>query len=242
MKSWDTKSGYRIIRILSERSNVFLLTNGKQNILVDTSPKSKWAKLEKQLDKLKIDHIDYLILTHTHFDHVGNAHKIREKFNSKVIVHITEAQYLLSGDNIIPNGTNPFTRVLVKLFAKRFLQGCRYEPCSYDILVDSSFDLKEFGFNATIISTPGHSIGSMSVIVDNEIAIVGDAMFGIFPWSVFPPYASAVKQMIESWGVLLKTDCSLFLPGHGSADSRSLLQKDYDKRKLKISATSAHTV
>ena len=48
--------------------------------------------------------------------------------------------------------------------------------------------------------------------------------------------------MIESWGVLLKTDCSLFLPGHGSADSRSLLQKDYDKRKLKISATSAHTV
>jgi glyoxylase-like metal-dependent hydrolase (beta-lactamase superfamily II) len=82
----------------------------------------------------------------------------------------------------------------------------------------------------------------MSVVVDNEIAIVGDAMFGIFPGSVFPPYASDVKQMIASWGVLLKTDCSLFLPAHGSANSRFLLQKDYDKRKLKISATSVHTV
>lgn len=234
MKTWETKSGYRIIQILSGRSNVFLLTNGKQKILVDTSPKNKWPKLEMQLVNLKIVRIDYLILTHTHFDHAANACKIKEKFNSKVIVHKEEAQYLSTGDNIVPIGTNPFTRILVKLFAKRFLQGCRYEPCGYDILVDSSFDLKEFGFNATIIPNPGHSIGSVSAIVDNEIAIVGDAMFGIFPGSVFPPYASDVKQMIDSWGVLLKTDCSVFLPAHGSANSRSLLQKDYDKRKSKI--------
>jgi glyoxylase-like metal-dependent hydrolase (beta-lactamase superfamily II) len=241
MKTWTTKSGYRIIQILSGRSNVFLLTNGKQHILIDTSPKSKWDKLVKRLEDLDIKHIDYLILTHTHFDHAGNAHSITQRYNSKVIVHREEAAYLTSGDNIVPNGTNPFTRILVRLFAKRFLQGCRYKPCQYDILVDSSFDLSSFGFNATIIHTPGHSIGSMSVVVENEVAVVGDAMFGVFPGSVFPPYATDVKQMIDSWGVLLKTGCSLFLPAHGSANSRSLLQKDYDKRKLKKTATSSQT-
>jgi len=240
MKTWTTKSGYRIIRILSGRSNVFLLTNGKQHILIDTSPKSKWEKLVKRLDDLDIRHIDYLILTHTHFDHAGNAHSIKQKYNSKVIVHREEAAYLTSGDNIVPNGTFAITRTLVRLFAERILQGCRYEPCQYDILVDSSFDLATFGFNATIIHTPGHTIGSMSVVVDNEVAVVGDAVFGVFPWSVFPPYATDVKQMIDSWGVLLKTDCSLFLPAHGSANSRSLLQKDYDKRILKMTTTTSH--
>ena len=209
-----------------------MLTNGEQNILIDTSPKSKWNKLEKRFEELGIKHIDYLILTHTHFDHAGNAHAIREKYHSKVIVHREEASYLTSGDNIVRNGTLAFTRILVKLFAKRILQGCRYEPCLYDFLVDSTFDLAAFGFNASIIHTPGHSIGSMSVIVDDEIAIVGDAMFGIFKGSVFPPYATDAKQMINSWGVLLKTNCTLFLPAHGSANSRLLVQKDYDKRKI----------
>ena len=107
-------------------------------------------------------------------------------------------------------------------------------------MVDSSFDLKELGLNATIIPTPGHSIGSMSVIIADEIAIVGDSMFGVFRGSVFPPYAIDVKQMIDSWGVLLATDCSVFLPAHGSARNRSLLQKDYDKRILKMTETSSH--
>ena len=78
-----------------------------------------------------------------------------------------------------------------------------YEPCQPDILVNSSLDLKEFGFSAFIIHTPGHTIGSMSIVVDNEVAIVGDTMFGVFKCSVFPPYANDVKQMVKSCGILL---------------------------------------
>jgi hydroxyacylglutathione hydrolase len=97
-------------------------------------------------------------------------------------------------------------------------------------LVNSSLDLKEFGFEAYIIHTPGHTIGSMSIVVDNEVALVGDTLFGIFKWSVFPPYANDVKQLVKSWGILLDTNCPVFIPSHGSANSRSLVQNDYDKR------------
>jgi glyoxylase-like metal-dependent hydrolase (beta-lactamase superfamily II) len=89
------------------------------------------------------------------------------------------------------------------------------------------------GFNAYILHTPGHSSGSVSIIVDDEIALVGDTMFGIFPWSVFPPFADDVKQMTESWGKLLETNCRLFLPGHGTANKRSLVQKNILLRKGK---------
>jgi glyoxylase-like metal-dependent hydrolase (beta-lactamase superfamily II) len=230
LKIWETKSGQKIIQILSGRSNVFLFTNGKKNILIDTSPKNKWNKLEKQLIDLNINHVDYLFLTHTHFDHAANAHKIKEKYNSLVFVHKTEASYLTSGDNIIPDGTNIITRSIINLFAYRVFRRLSYEPCQPDILVNSSLDLKEFGFNAYIIHTPGHTVGSMSIVVDNEVAIVGDAMFGISKWSVFPPYANDIKQMIKSWGRLLETDCSVFVPAHGSANSRVLVQKDFNKR------------
>jgi len=107
----------------------------------------------------------------------------------------------------------------------------RYKPCQYDVLVDDKFELDDFGFNACIIHTPGHTIGSMSVVIDDEVAIVGDTMFGIFSGSAFPPYADDIKEMLTSWGKLLETNCSVFIPGHGSANSRSLVQKDYDKRR-----------
>ena len=230
MKVLTTKRGCRILRILSGRSNVFLLTNGKKNILIDTSPENKWNKLESKLTDLNINHIDYLILTHTHFDHATNSNRIKEKYNAKVIVHETEAWYLTTGKNIIPNGTNIITRTLINLFANSVFRRLGYEPCQPDILVNSSVDLKAFGFEAYKIHTPGHTIGSMSIVVDNEVALVGDTMFGIFKWSVFPPYANDVKQMVRSWGILLDTNCSVFIPSHGSANSRSLVQCDYNKR------------
>jgi glyoxylase-like metal-dependent hydrolase (beta-lactamase superfamily II) len=137
----------------------------------------------------------------------------------------------------LAGGTNLITGIIVKMFAKRFLSESRYEPCMYDYLVDSVFELKDFGFNAYILHTPGHTAGSVSVIIDNEVAIVGDTMFGIFKWSVFPPYANDIRQMIYSWGSLLETRCSLFLPGHGSANDRPLVQRCYNKKRKKFNFT-----
>lgn len=235
MRTWNTTSGYKITRVLSGRSNVFLLTNGEKNILIDTSPKFIWNKLERRLKSLEVDIIDYLILTHTHYDHAENSRKIKERYNAQIIVHKDEAAFLTSGENILPNGTNPVTKLIIRLFGERFLSKFSYEPCEYDLLVDTTFDLRDFGFNAYIIHTPGHTTGSMSIIIDDHVAIVGDTMFGVFKWSVFPPYANNITLMIDSWGKLLKTNCQVFLPSHGSANQRSLVQKEYNKWIKKIS-------
>jgi hydroxyacylglutathione hydrolase len=76
----------------------------------------------------------------------------------------------------------------------------------------------------------------MSVVIDDEVAIVGDTMFGVFKWSVFPPYAEDILQMIHSWGRLLDTNCSVFIPSHGTENKRSLVQREYTKwsKKLRI--------
>jgi glyoxylase-like metal-dependent hydrolase (beta-lactamase superfamily II) len=235
MKVWQTKSGYSVSNILPGRSNVFLLSGNGKYILIDGSPGYKWEKLKASLTNLGIRKIDFLILTHTHYDHAENASKIKEEYGAVVIVNKREADYLQKGENIVPHGTIFLTRFIINKISPAFSDKLNYEPCQPDILVDQLLDLHVFGFNAHIMHTPGHSPGSQSVIVDDEIAIVGDSMFGIFPQSIFPPFAFNEYELIKSWGKLLETDCYTFLPSHGTPNSRELLAKEFKKRSRSLS-------
>lgn len=231
MKTWKTKSGYKILQIMAGRSNVFLLTNGIKTILIDTSVSRTWNRLQKRLRKLDIKKIDLLFLTHSHFDHAANANRIKAKYNARVIIHKNESEYLRKGEIIVPKGTTFVTKSLVN-FLNKFKSPSliKIEPCEPDLIAYSFYDFKVIGFNAYLIHSPGHTAGSMSLIVDDEIAIVGDAMFGIFKNSIFPPFADDELLMIQSWGELLKTNCSYFLPSHGSVNSKALVEKEYDRR------------
>jgi glyoxylase-like metal-dependent hydrolase (beta-lactamase superfamily II) len=230
MKVWETHSGYSIVQLLAGRSNVFLVTNGKLNIVVDTSPARKWRMLKRRLAKLDVEKIDFLVLTHVHYDHVGNVLKVKEMFKAKIIVHQLEANLLSGAISQIPAGTNPITRFLVYSFGNLASSIARFDGCQPDILVDTLFSFEEYGLNAYLLQTHGHTVGSMSLIVDNELAIVGDTMFGIFPRSIFPPFANDVSAMIASWGKLLETNCNWFLPSHGTCNSRKLVEKEFQRR------------
>jgi hydroxyacylglutathione hydrolase len=110
----------------------------------------------------------------------------------------------------------------------------RYAPAAADYLVEDRRDLTFLGFNAFILSTPGHTAGSMSVIVDNEVALVGDAMFGVFRGSILPPFGFDLNEMVESWGRLIGAGCTIFLPGHGTFRDKEVAQKAYERRRKKI--------
>jgi len=227
MKTWETKNGHKIRLVMSGRSNVFLVTNGARNILVDTGSKIMWHSLDKRLKSLNISRIDLLILTHSHYDHSDNARRIKETYKPLIIIHKNEASNLTTGEMVVPGGTNYYSRFLIRLLSGRFAPLFRSETCQPDLAVDSYFDLREFGFNAFVLHTPGHSPGSVSLIVENEIALVGDTMFGIFKWTVFPPFAVDTEHMFKSWKRLLDTNCTIFIPSHGTANPRSLVMKTY---------------
>lgn len=230
MKEWHTKSGYLIKCILQGRSNVFLLSDNDKRILIDGSPGYKWNNLKSSLKENKIENIDYLILTHTHYDHAENAARIKREYGAKIIVNEKEAVSLERGENILPQGTMFFSRFIINHIAPLVYERFNYEGCCPDIIVGQHFDLKEIGFNGYILHTPGHSAGSQSIIIDDEIALTGDAMFGIFPGSIFPPFADDENEMIKSWGKLIETNCETFVPSHGTPNSRELVIREYNKR------------
>lgn len=200
------------------------------SVLVDTGLGKYRNKLMKNLDNLlNGKKLSYLVLTHAHYDHVENASIIREKYGAKIIIHRNEAEYLMQGTTPIPNGTNFLTHMVVYM-GKRINGLKMYQKASADIKVDDYYSLSP---NCYLIHTPGHTDGSMTLIVDDEVALVGDAMFGVFRGSVFPPFANDVPNMIRSWNKLLQTSCNIYLPGHGTENSRQLLEKQYIKYKEK---------
>ncbi len=231
MKIWNTKN-CKIYQLLEGRSNSFLINSQNNYILIDTGRANSWEKLSNQIDEiLGKNKLCCLILTHTHFDHVENAAKIKEKYKSRIIVHQSESEYIIQGNSPLPKGSNLATGFMTNVLGKKLESRYQYEKVDPDILIDEKYDLIDWGFNAYIIHTPGHSKGSMSIIIDNENAIVGDAMFGVFGNSIYPPFADDPETMVKSWNKLIDTTCDLFLPGHGKEISRKLLENQYEKYK-----------
>ena len=227
MFSYTTASGCKLIQLLNGRCNVYFLTIGNENILIDTGRSNKRATLFNKIQQLGISKLDYLVLTHAHFDHTENAYAIKKKFNPKIVSHESEVKYLSTGTNHFIKGTLLPAKILVSLFGDFYMGRSKYEPCVTDIEVQVKWIIP--GWNAYLLHTPGHTIGSISLIIDNEIAIASDTLFGIIPFSVLPPYAADYNKLIQNWGLLLDTPCKIFLPMHGGPIKRELLEKSYKK-------------
>lgn len=237
MKRWVTKEGAIIIRILSLRCNVYLASLEGRSILVDSSVKTERKTLAKRLLTTGVPMPAWLFMTHTHFDHAGNAAWLRRELELQSIVHQSEACWFSQGNTPIPAGSNRFSDALVGLSRKRDLDWFRYEPCPVDLAISANTILPGFGDRISILCTPGHSPGSMTMIVDDEIALTGDTLFSQVPWTIFPPFADDPAKLVESWQSLLQSTCRLFLPAHGSPVTRKRFLEGYESKKHLLTKT-----
>ncbi len=215
------------------QSNAYLVTGTDYTFLVDAGYANKIHVLEEKLKEngLEFADIDLIILTHTHYDHVGCLANIKERSGAKILVHRDEADCLKKGHTPFPEGTMLFSSIISKI-GNRFLSNIgKYSGVEPDICIDEKYELSEFGLPATVIPTPGHSSGSICVLVNDEDAIVGDTLFNAIPGTVYPPFANDEAELIKSWERLLSTGCQTFYPGHGNPFSREKFQKCFDRRR-----------
>ena len=239
MRNWKTTHGVVVYQILSGRCNCYLVEYEKQFILIDTSRKRYWPELKKRLHEIMgCDYLSFtLILTHAHFDHVENAYDLKTEFNCPVFLHIKAAPYLEVGSNPDIEGTYIFSK-FIALFRNipGILKTIDYEPCEPTELIVSDMDITPLGIPGKIVCTPGHTKGSISIILDDEVAIVGDAMIGLIKKRIFPPFGQDGMGIVKSWKKLLDCRCVSYLPSHGKGRNYFdvLGEYNYYKEKFKI--------
>ena len=227
MRDILTRNHSVIRKFTGGTSNSYMVCAGDRFILTDTGNKISERTMKSRIERLRPAGVKLhsLVLTHTHHDHVKNAASIKKLYDIDVFAHESEIPYLEEGFSPLPAGTNAYAKFIMKTFSKSGM--IHVDPLDASPLPASGTELMP-GFK--VLYTPGHTKGSVSFIVDDEIALVGDTLFAIMPFSVYPPFADDTVALLKSWKLLLDTNCSLFLPGHGGPVTRKRLELNYKQR------------
>ncbi len=224
--------------------NSYLAGSDPGWILVDSGRRARARALTRRLVRIGLDphEIRLMIVTHAHYDHVRGLTAIRALTGAKILVHEAEAGDLETATTSAVRGTNAFTRWEVRFLARHASGLLPYKPVKSDIAVDGVFDLASFGIAGRVVPTPGHSAGSLSVILDSGEAFVGDTCFGarlpLFG-SVLPPFADDLEALARSWAVLLESGARVFYPGHGPAFGRAALERSLARLKRRLAKFGA---
>lgn len=207
----------------------------KGYILIDAGNKNKERVFLDHLKKCSISpgEIRLIVVTHVHFDHVGSLGALKNICNCPVAVHEKESKLLREGRFIFPPGTNLFGKTVSFLGSKIAGAGLfKYEAVNPDIAVSQETPLQEFGVNGFIVPTPGHTEGSISVVLPTGEAFVGDLAVN-FIGSVFPPFAHNVRELLASWRMLAEMGANTICPGHGPPFNINLLKNKKGVRTAK---------
>lgn len=171
--------------------NVFIV-QADENFLVDAGMGVSKRILKKAGDL----HIDRIILTHRHIDHIGDAEELSEKLEAPLYASEKEAEALREGND---------PTVLGRSFGKN--------PPPLD--VNTLEKEKYSGFE--ILSTPGHTEDSICLYHPEEkILVSGDTVFsnGSVGRSDLP--TGDKDELVESVEKLSELEIDSLYPGHMS--------------------------
>jgi glyoxylase-like metal-dependent hydrolase (beta-lactamase superfamily II) len=198
----------------------FLISHEGSSLLIDAGPPGKSRSIIKQIREAGVDleEIDLIVITHVHYDHIGSLCELREATGAKVAVQAQEASFLRTGKSVPVVPKSGIGRVMTGLIASSDKQ--IISPIEPDVIVDSEYSLSEFGFDGSIIHTPGHTPGSLSVFIreGGGQVFIGDLLMRklfLVGKPGLPKFASSVQQVRESVATLRELAPARYYASHG---------------------------
>ncbi len=216
-------------------SNVVLLKTSETAVLVDTGVKGNLAHIIRFLKHKNTEpaELKLIVLTHTHHDHTGNLHELVKLSGAPVLVHQNEFENLKNGFTPIPKGMGFYTRFisgLGSIVVPRFASPKAFEA---QLINENEFGLNPFGMDAKIISTPGHTNGSQSVLAGDTL-VAGDTFLNLGNGIIFPHFCNDPATLLKTWELLFESGVKTVVPGHGKPFAIEKAKPEFEKWKKKI--------
>ncbi|MEO1619043.1 MAG: MBL fold metallo-hydrolase [Planctomycetota bacterium] len=208
----------KIHRLKLRLSNAYLIA-GEPPVLVDSGSPKETAAIRSQLRRFHVEFSDLALIIHTHVhsDHMGNTAEIIAEAGCPVAYHPADQELADRSNNGPLKGIGLRGRVM-----SRFLSNAKFDAVPADIPLYDGMSLDEFGIEATIMETPGHTPGSVSVLFPDGDAIVGDILMGGIMGGAllsskpnFHYFADNIQQAMNSLDRLLSRTSRNLYVGHG---------------------------
>jgi glyoxylase-like metal-dependent hydrolase (beta-lactamase superfamily II) len=188
---------YLTVGVVQENTWIARRDGAETAILVD--PGDEPEKIQAALDDLGVKTVEAILLTHTHFDHVGAVAPMAKATGAPVYCPKLEVPVLADIMAWVPwPGIGPF------------------ESYDADETLEGGEKLELAGLDIDVIFTPGHSPGHMTYSIPSEGAILsGDVLFqGSIGRTDLP--GGDHQRLLRSIAELLDAlpDETAVLPGH----------------------------
>ncbi|MCR9252153.1 MAG: MBL fold metallo-hydrolase [bacterium] len=218
--------------------NCFLIKGKNKHILVDTGVPNSQSRIIAQVKAhgIDINDISLIVVTHAHIDHFGSAFRLKQLLDAPILAHELDTDSYLKG--MADVSTMKLNKPQWWLF-RQMIKNEKAPPFTPDIIMkgDEEYDLKQWGIDGKIIHTPGHTPGSLSIVLENEEVIIMDMMAsGIMLGGIMfhnrvkhPPFHDDLSQLKLSFERVLKEKGDRYYLGHGKAVDRSQVMKYYKK-------------
>ena len=178
--------------------NCFLFRRDGSDRALIVDPGEEAPKLLGAIDELGVQ-LDAILLTHTHFDHVGAVAPVAEATGAEVWVPEIEKPVLADIMRFVPwDGFGP------------------YESYDAEHTLSGGERLELAGFEIDVLFTPGHSPGHVTFsIPDEEVIFSGDVLFQgsvgrtDLPGGDWPTLLESIRSLVEG----LPEETTVY-PGH----------------------------
>jgi glyoxylase-like metal-dependent hydrolase (beta-lactamase superfamily II) len=201
--------------------HAYLLVNGGSAILVDGGAPGELLRFTEGMERagLSARAIRLVVITHGHWDHVGTAADIRRLTMAPLAMHAREREWLERGEKVMPPSVGVRGWLMAQMLNRGVVPWVLVPPSPVDVvLTDQGLSLRPFGIPGRVVSTPGHSRGSVTVLLESGDAFVGDMAMNALPMTNgpdLPIFAEDMDQLKRSWRELLAAGAKTIYPAHG---------------------------
>jgi glyoxylase-like metal-dependent hydrolase (beta-lactamase superfamily II) len=202
---------------------------GRGAVVLDAGQPKKRRAFLKGLRRASIQprDIGLILLTHAHWDHMGSAKDLKEITGAPIAVHAREAAWVEGGNPPLPPGVTSWGKLFMAVH-RLFMPFISVPAAGVDRrLDDDEASLEEFGVPGLVMHTPGHSPGSVSVILESGEAFVGDLAMNRLPLRLtpgLPIFADDLEEVVRSWRRIFEHEVTTIFPAHGEPFSADVMR------------------
>lgn len=207
-------------------ANVFLII-GQKTIIVDTGLSGHTQNILTLLEEncIKKEDVSLILITHAHPDHCLNAKHLKETIGAPIAISVEEAHHLEEGTfaPVVPR--NFFGAMIYNTL--RSIHQPHDKTISPEVCFNKELDLNRFGVEGKAILTPGHTLGSSSILLGNGLCIAGDMLLP-FPITKRPQLSLFVEDMDllqKSIATIINTNAKFIYFSHGNGWEIDLIRK-----------------